>query len=159
MVRASRRSNLSPGPGISPPSTRLGAHISATRLTGQALSVAWTVGNSGGAPGLVQAFLSVFGRGLVATGPAVSLSPGAQVDIGVTWGNDLAPGTYTVLARVMDVTPGSLASAGDLSDAHEIPLTITALVYKFAVGETVYTPTDHSGTITKLLPPEGNNTI
>ena len=102
-----------------------------SKMPGDPLRLSWPVGNAGPAPSSAQAILSIFGRGLVAQGPVTTVPAGAGlaeigstiplVEVGVTWGVDLAPGSYQLVSRVRETDPGGTELAN-----HQFTLNVAA---------------------------------
>ena len=129
MVSSSQRARLG--------GARKATHIFPTLAPGATLALEWVLGNSGGASGLAQASLSIFGVGLVAQGPQITVPVGAGtepapglgvpvVSVPVSWTNNLAPGSYQAITWVLDVTPGADDSA--LKVEHLFSFTVPAPV-------------------------------
>ena len=113
-------------------------HLPISRYPTQPFALVWPVGNDGNGRGQAQATLSVIGRGQVAAGAVVEVPAGARAEVSVEWANNLSPGAYMLITFVLDVTPGASAAAGDLSDAHQFPLSIIGP--RFAAGNRVNSP-------------------
>ena len=111
-------------------------HIPTTVDVGQKVLLTWDIGNGTGVSGVARALLALVPIGNVAVGPNVSV-PGFAGDgnlaitVPVEWTVDAAPGQYTAVVSIEDVSPNSGNNPNKLNVTHQFSFTVSEPAAQF----------------------------
>lgn len=109
-------------------------HIPTTVNVGERVLLTWEVGNGTRVPGQVRALLFMLPGGIVADGPSVNVPGDAgngsllggnpSVTIPVEWTVNIAPGSYTAIVTLQELTPGADQNPAKLEANHQFSFTV-----------------------------------